>query len=117
LRATVRSADAVLFCTPEYAGNLPGSLKNLLDWLVGSGELYEKPVAWINVAAPNRGEGAHAALAGVLGYVAAAVVEPACGRVQVPRDAVGPDGTVTDPQIRTAIASVLRVLADEVKSE
>ena len=28
-------ADAVLLCTPEYAGSLPGSLKNLLDWTVG----------------------------------------------------------------------------------
>lgn len=117
LRAAVGSADAVLFCTPEYAGNLPGSLKNLLDWLVGSGELYGKPVAWINVAAPGRGEGAHAALAGVLGYVAAAVVEPACTRVQVPRDAVGPDGTVTDPAIRAAIATVLSVLAEQLKPE
>ncbi|WP_306796085.1 NAD(P)H-dependent oxidoreductase [Nocardia sp. XZ_19_369] len=26
---------SVLFCTPEYAGTLPGSLKNLLDWTVG----------------------------------------------------------------------------------
>lgn len=27
----IKRADAVLFCTPEYAGTLPGSLKNLLD--------------------------------------------------------------------------------------
>jgi NAD(P)H-dependent FMN reductase len=32
-------ADAVLFCTPEYAGTLPGSFKNLLDWTVGGGEI------------------------------------------------------------------------------
>jgi chromate reductase len=117
LRRAVAMADAVLFCTPEYAGNLPGSLKNLLDWLVGSGELYEKPVAWINVAAPNRGGGAHTALAGVLSYVAAVVVEPACVRLQVPREVVGPDGSVTDEAIRAGIARVLRTLADNVKSE
>src|SRR3712207_2303791 len=38
LRRELAAADAVLFCTPEYAGTLPGSLKNLLDWTVGSGE-------------------------------------------------------------------------------
>ena len=52
LRGRLTEADAVVFCTPEYAGTLPGSLKNAIDWLVGSGELYRKPVAWINVAAP-----------------------------------------------------------------
>jgi NAD(P)H-dependent FMN reductase len=28
LRAAIDDADAVLFCTPEYAGTLPGSFKN-----------------------------------------------------------------------------------------
>ena len=31
LRAQVAAADAVLFCTPEYAGALPGTFKNLLE--------------------------------------------------------------------------------------
>ena len=29
LRAAVHDADAILFCTPEYAGALPGSFKNV----------------------------------------------------------------------------------------
>ena len=39
LREGIAAADALLFCTPEYAGTLPGSLKNLLDWTVGGGEI------------------------------------------------------------------------------
>jgi chromate reductase len=50
LRAAVEGADAVLIATPEYAGGMPGSLKNALDWLVGSGELYGKPVVVVSVA-------------------------------------------------------------------
>lgn len=45
LRSQMAAADGVLIATPEYAHSLPGSLKNALDWLVGSGELYDKPVA------------------------------------------------------------------------
>lgn len=106
LRRQLADAHAVLLCTPEYAGTLPGSLKNLLDWTVGTGDLHRKPVAWLNVAAPGRGEGADATLRLVLDYVGAELMEPACTRVFVPRDAVGPDGLVADPDVRTAIASV-----------
>ena len=54
LRQAIREADALLFSTPEYAGGLPGSFKNLLDWTVGDARpdsIYKKPVGWLNVAA------------------------------------------------------------------
>src|SRR5690348_5172163 len=35
LRDSVHAADALLFSAPEYAGALPGSFKNLLDWTIG----------------------------------------------------------------------------------
>ncbi len=56
LRAEIRDADGVLIATPEYAHSLPGSLKNALDWMVGSGDLYAKPVAI--VAGSPREDGA-----------------------------------------------------------
>jgi NAD(P)H-dependent FMN reductase len=116
LRARLASADAVLFCTPEFAGTLPGSFKNLLDWTVGGSEMYQKPVAWINVAPEGRGEGATDTLATVLTYLSTDIVQSACVRLTVARDAVGPGGTVTDPQIRAGLAEVLRTLAAQVVS-
>ncbi|MFE9578803.1 NADPH-dependent FMN reductase [Nocardia sp. NPDC006044] len=110
LREQLSQADAVLFCTPEYAGTLPGSLKNLLDWTVGNADLYEKPTAWITVAAPGRGEGAVATLALVLGYVGADVVPDECVRLPVGRDDVGPDGLVTTAEFRTGAAAALNRL-------
>ena len=115
LRRQIGAADAVLFCTPEYAGNLPGSFKNLLDWTVGGGEMYGKPVAWLNVAAAGRGTGAADALAGVLGYVGAVVVEAACRTVPVDRASIGPDGLVTDPDFATAAAEVWAALLTPVR--
>src|SRR5258706_13343214 len=44
-RSQLKDADAVIFSTPEYAHGIPGVLKNALDWVVGSGELYEKRAA------------------------------------------------------------------------
>ncbi|MEU5792190.1 NADPH-dependent FMN reductase [Streptomyces sp. NPDC047813] len=110
LRAAIDAADAVLICTPEYAGTLPGAFKNLLDWTVGGTEICDKPVAWVNVAAPGRGGGAEATLRTVLGYTGAAVVEAACARVPLGRGDVGEDGAVADPEIRRRVAEVVRLL-------
>ena len=111
LWARIAAAGALLFCTPEYAGTLPGSLKNLLDWTVGGGEIYGKPVGWVNVAVGGRGTGAEEHLAMVLRYVGAVAVDGACVRVPLPREAVGPDGIITDPEIRTALGAALTALA------
>jgi NAD(P)H-dependent FMN reductase len=50
LRREVRRADAVLIATPEYAHAMPGALKDALDWLVGTGELYGKRVAVLSAS-------------------------------------------------------------------
>jgi NAD(P)H-dependent FMN reductase len=111
LRAAIAEASALLVCTPEYAGTLPGSFKNLLDWTVGGTEISGKPAAWINAAAPGRGQGAEATLRTVLGYTGAHVVEEACVRLPVAREATGADGVLTDPAARETIARVLDLLA------
>lgn len=117
LRAQVAAADALLICTPEYAGALPGALKNLLEWTVGDAGTYRKPVAWVNAsggAAPTGGADAHDSLRKVLGYVHADLVDAACVRVPVTRDAVGPDGTIADPHVREQIAAALTALTRHV---
>ena len=86
LRATIADHDAILFCTPEYAGSMPGSFKNLLDWTVGGGETNGMAVAWVNVRARRRPAAARARsprLRAVLGYTGSVVVEDAC--VRIPR--------------------------------
>lgn len=113
LRAGIEAATAVLFCTPEYAGTLPGSFKNLLDWTVGATVLTDKPVAWVNAAAdPRRGNGAHATLATVLGYVQASIVADACRSVPVAHESIGADGRIHDESVRRALRAVLTVLLE-----
>jgi NAD(P)H-dependent FMN reductase len=114
LRTALAAADALLLSTPEYAGALPGSFKNLLDWTVGGGQTYEMPVAWINVsgkAAPSGGADAHDSLRKVLGYTGSRIVDEACLRVPLARDDVGEDGLITPPTARARIAAAIRALA------
>lgn len=114
LRAAIGEADALLLSTPEYAGALPGSFKNLLEWTVGDASTYRKPIAWVNTsgaAAPTGAADAHDSLRKVLGYVHAEIVEAACVRIPVARAAVGDDRLIADPQIRAQVVEVLAALA------
>jgi NAD(P)H-dependent FMN reductase len=114
MRAVVGRADAILICTPEYAGALPAAMKNLLEWTIGDAGTSDKPVAWINAAgpaAPTGGADAHDSLRKVLAYAGARVVEDACARVPITRDMVGDDGLVADPPARDAIAAAVARLA------
>ena len=109
------AADALLICTPEYAGALPGALKNLLEWTVGDASTYRKPVAWINAsgpAAPTGGAHAHDSLRKILSYVDADIVEDACVRIPLTCEAVGADGTIADEAVRARIAAALTTLAN-----
>jgi NAD(P)H-dependent FMN reductase len=107
LRAAIAQADALLISTPEYAGDLPGAFKNLLDWTVGGVEIGEKPTGWINVssAGPHGSHHTYESLRRVLGFTGAAVIDDACVRIPVRRDALGPDGLVRDPEVSGQLAS------------
>lgn len=109
LRAAIGAADGLLFCTPEYAGALPGSCKNLLDWTIGGGEMAGKPVGWINCSDRGAG-GAYAELETVLGYAGSSIVPAACARVVVSRSSVDTDGRITDPALANQLAEVARAL-------
>ena len=111
LRHALDVADAVLFCTPEYAGTLPGSFKNLLDWCVGGTGLNDKATGWINVSPyASGGDGALNTLRTVLGYVGARVVDEACTHLPVPRGTLAEDGTVHDETVRAQVTTLLEAL-------
>ncbi|MBV9356430.1 MAG: NAD(P)H-dependent oxidoreductase [Chloroflexi bacterium] len=75
LRARVGAADGLLIASPEYAHEMPGVLKNALDWLVSSGELYGKSVAVLCASpAPERGRYVREALGRTLDAQGARVV-------------------------------------------
>jgi len=101
--ARLDASDAVLFCVPEYAGALPGSFKNLLDWTLGGGT-YGKPVAWINTSAGLGAIDAHESLRRVLERTGTDIVDTACAHIPVRSQMVGADGLIDNAAIRERIA-------------
>jgi NAD(P)H-dependent FMN reductase len=75
LREAVGQSDALLIACPEYAHGVPGVLKNLLDWLVGSLEFPGKPVLLINASARGSHH-AQDALCEILRTMSARLIAP-----------------------------------------
>ena len=109
-RDLVRSADGLLIATPEYAFGVPGALKNLLDWLVGSGELYGKPVVIVSAApSAERGVNARNDLERTLKGQGARVL--ASTTIAVPTSVRGAE--IDDPGICDTVAKVLSALTND----
>jgi NAD(P)H-dependent FMN reductase len=102
-RRRVASADVLLVAAPEYAGALAGAAKNALDWLVGSGELYRKPVAVLS-AGTTGGVHARQMVAQTLTWQGAYVVAEA--GIAAPRTKSDEHGRLTDAPTLAAIAAV-----------
>ena len=109
-RAKLQACDAVLISSPEYAHGVPGVLKNALDWVVGSGEFIDKPVALIN--ASTRATRAWASLAETLSVMSARVVLDASITIPVQGRSLDADGIATDSGLSTLLRSSLESLAE-----
>ncbi|HMH22283.1 MAG TPA: NAD(P)H-dependent oxidoreductase [Puia sp.] len=69
----LKESDGVLICTPEYAHGVPGSLKNAIDWTVGTSDFFHKPTALIT--ASSDGRYGHKALLEILRVIEAGCVD------------------------------------------
>jgi chromate reductase len=113
LRAQLQACDAVLISSPEYAHGVPGVLKNALDWVVGSGELVDKPIALIN--ASRRAVHAWTSLRETLTVMSARVIVAASITIPLDGRALDADGIVRDGELSTALRSALDVLASATR--
>ena len=113
LRAALQACDAVLISSPEYAHGVPGALKNALDWVVGSSELVDKPIALIN--ASGRARHAWASLAETLAVMSARVIPDASITVSLDGSALDADGIVADAARSNALRSAIEALANAAR--
>ena len=109
LRAEIRSADALLISSPEYAHGVPGSLKNALDWLVSTPEMVFKPIGVLNTS--PRSVHAHASLVETLRTMSTEIVQDASPLVSLTRSMVNAKAIATDPEVAERLRSVLAALS------
>lgn len=112
-RQQLRAADAVLISTPEYVFSMPGVLKNALEWLVSSAELYHKPVAvWSASPSATGGAAAHAGVVAMLTVMEARLVEAAALQVAQVSARISKTSELTDPVLREQLQAAVAALAE-----
>ncbi|MEN0055857.1 MAG: NAD(P)H-dependent oxidoreductase [Mucilaginibacter sp.] len=112
LRQLLAEADGVIICTPEYAFGVPGQLKNMLDWLVSSSSLVDKPVALIT--ASSSGQYAHPSLLLTLGALSAKLTDGANLLISFIRSRMAPDGSLTDTETKNNLKVVMNTLLNQL---
>jgi NAD(P)H-dependent FMN reductase len=112
LRARIQAADGLLISSPEYAHGVPGSLKNALDWLVGSSEIVGKPVALLN--ASPRATLAQASLAETLTTMSTRLIAEASIALPLLGRRLDAAGIAADPELAGPLRAAVEVFARAV---
>ncbi len=113
LCSIIGQADGLLLSCPEYARGIPGSFKNMLDWLVSSEEFPGKPVALFN--ASPRASHAQAALRLVLDTMSARIIEQASITVNLLSSRLSAESIATDPMTGPLIFNALAAFKRQIE--
>jgi len=99
-KRAVESSDALLFVTPEYNRDIPGALKNAIDWGSrpwGQNSFARKPTAMIGASPGKIGTAvAQQNLRSILSFCNAPQMNAPEAYLQVTPGLITPDGEVTD---------------------
>lgn len=116
LRRAVAAADALLISTPEYMHGLPGSFKNVLDWLVSDPAFVGKHVVILQAARGSTW--ALNALREVLRTMSADVIETASISLPLGSNQLDEEAILARDDLRAlllhSVAAVSAVLAKEL---
>lgn len=95
LHEIIRSADGVIFITPEYIFSIPSGLKNLLEWTVATTVFTNKPTGIITASA--NGEKAHAELQLIMNTLMAKFTTFTTLLIQGAKGKSSKSGSIIDP--------------------
>ncbi len=112
-RKACEDAAGVLLAVPEYTFGIPGAFKNALDWAVGSGSLYLKPITVLKVSPPGRGACVREGLSLALQAHGADVVHRS---VPVSRHDLDMHGEVDNGRIFAELRTVVAELAERART-
>ncbi|MFZ3229937.1 MAG: NADPH-dependent FMN reductase [Pseudobdellovibrio sp.] len=114
-RQQINFADGVLICTPEYAGGVPGALKNAIDWTVSSMEFSQKPVALITAA--TSGKFSHESLLGTLLILETKITKEMQFIISYIKTKINKSGQILDKGVLEQINTLIKALVETVNNK
>lgn len=115
-RSAIERADGLLIASPEYAHDIPGVLKNALDWIVSSEAIVNKPIAVIT-ASPNHlgAVKAQASLVKTLSVLSNNVIKAALLSVPAVNKKIDSEGRLVDPETTNALKATIEALVSGIR--
>lgn len=96
LRDSIKKADGILICTPEYVFSIPSGLKNAIEWCVSTTVFSDKPIGLITASA--NGEKGHEELQLIMKTLMARFTEKTTLLIQGVKGKISGSGEITDSQ-------------------
>ena len=104
-RRLLNEADGVIICAPEYAHGVPGSLKNAIDWTVGTSEFSNKPT--LLITASTDGKYGHHALLETLRVIEAKNIDELQLLISFAQTKIDIDSKIVDDKTLADIKNLL----------
>lgn len=111
-RNALHQADGILICTPEYAHGVPGSLKNAIDWTVGTADFSHKPT--VLITASTDGRYGHTALLETLRVIEAGSIDQLQLQIPFIRTKIDAAGRITDPATLQAVQQLMDAFIETI---
>ena len=95
-RDSIKNADGVLICSPEYVFSIPSGLKNAIEWCVSTTVFSDKPIGLITASA--NGEKGHEELQLIMKTLMARFTEKTTLLIQGVKGKINEHGEITEKQ-------------------
>lgn len=113
-RESIKKADGIIICTPEYVFSLPSGLKNAIEWCVSTTVFSNKPIGLITASA--HGQKGHEELQLVVKTIMAKFTKETTLLIQGVKGKVTIDGEIKDEPTKDAFANFIKAFKDLVIS-
>jgi chromate reductase, NAD(P)H dehydrogenase (quinone) len=111
-RTKIKESDGVIISCPEYARGVPGAFKNSLDWVVGTGDFMNKPVALLNASV--MATHAQTSLKETVTVMGAKVIEQASLVVPLSGNNMNKDDIISNPETSNVLKKTLEVFVKAI---